>query len=134
MSQTDSKQNDLFVRPIYHIDEKIRQPRKTLSMNQAKLAQHLDVPSQQIFKYEKGVDKISTEKLLELSKILTVNLNFFYMELNEFSAPQTSLVIVCKSEEGKQFSLKLLGDDHIFSEITVVERDFRSNLAEKKEN
>jgi len=42
------------------------------------LAEILGVTSQQIHKYEKGIDRLAASRLLQLSKILDVPVSFFY--------------------------------------------------------
>lgn len=120
MSSIDLEQNDLLVR--CHIGEKLQQRRKDLKLRQSDLAKLLGVSPQQIFKYEKGVDRVSTEKLLELSRILSVPPNYFYPKLEGFSAPHRGVIVVCKNKEGKGISLRLIDEDHIFSEIKVIEQ------------
>lgn len=131
MSLTDSKHNDLLVRR--HIGEKIKQQRKSLNMNQAGVAQHLGISAQQFYKYEKGVDQIPLGKLLELSKFFQVSPDFFYQGLEGFKTSHRELTVMCKNEEGKQFSLRLIDDDHIFSEIKVIEKNPQSNQVKHEE-
>ena len=121
MSVKDSKQNGLFV--ARHIGEKIKERRMDLNLSQTDLAKRLGFTPQQMHKYEKGTNRISTDTLLELSKILSVPPKFFYQGLEGFSALHSrEIVVVCKNEEGNKFSLRLLDDEYIFSEIKVVEK------------
>lgn len=120
MSSTVLEQNSLLVRR--HIGEKLKQRRTALKLRQADLAKLLRVSPQQIFKYEKGQDWVSTEKLLELSTILSVSPSFFYPKLEGFGAPHRGVIVVCKNKEGKGISLRLIDEDHIFSEIKVIEQ------------
>lgn len=122
MSLVESKQNDLTVNR--HIGEKIKQRRKALNLSQIELAKHLEISAQQLHKYEKGVDRVSASKLVGLSKVLSVSPKFFYQGLEGFSTLHSrGVIVVCKNKEGKKISLKLLDDDHIFSEIKVLKKN-----------
>ncbi|PIT68891.1 helix-turn-helix domain-containing protein [Bartonella tribocorum] len=66
---------DLFV------GKKIRFRRKMLKMSQKTLGQHLGVTFQQIQKYEKGLNRVSAGRLMEISEILKVPVSFFYTDI-----------------------------------------------------
>ena len=72
----DIKARELMIR--LHVAEKLKQRRKFLNQTQAAIAHQLGITAQQFQKYEKGIDKISAEKLLGFSQILSVPLTFFY--------------------------------------------------------
>lgn len=132
MSEIESKLSNLHVRR--HIGEKIKQRRKSLSLTQPELAMKLGISAHQLFKYESGVNRVSTEKLMLLSKILNVSPNFFYQGLAEFRVPGRELTLMCRNEEGKQFRLKLIDDDHIFSEIRILDQKPQSKSKRHEEN
>lgn len=60
---------------IEHLIKEIREAR---SMSQMKLAEIVGVSYQQIQKYEKGVSKISIEKLEQISKALNIPVTLFF--------------------------------------------------------
>lgn len=67
------------IHPIdQHIGLKIRARRKVLRISGQKLAIYLQVTRQQIDKYEHGTTKISNHKLLELCKVLQVDITYFF--------------------------------------------------------
>ncbi|WP_375653595.1 MULTISPECIES: helix-turn-helix domain-containing protein [unclassified Bartonella] len=73
--QSQNLNIDLF------IGKKIRLKRKMLKMSQKTLGQHLGVTFQQIQKYEKGLNRVSAGRLMEISDILNVPLSFFYANI-----------------------------------------------------
>jgi len=60
------------------VGAKIRNRRKQLSLSQEELGQMLDISSQQIAKYESGVNKISAGMLFTCAKIMHVPVTYFY--------------------------------------------------------
>ena len=51
--------------------------RKQNGISQEKLAEILEVSSQQMYKYENGINKVSIDKLSKVAKHFNVNLDFF---------------------------------------------------------
>ncbi|MDM9993834.1 helix-turn-helix transcriptional regulator, partial [Bartonella henselae] len=75
LHQAKNLHNDIFV------GKKIRFRRKMLKMSQKTLADHLKVSSQQIQKYETGLNRVSAGRLKEIADILSVPIAFFYADL-----------------------------------------------------
>ena len=69
-----------------HVGSRVRLQRMLLSMSQEKLGEKLGLTFQQIQKYEKGINRIGASRLFELSRVLSVPIQFFYEE-----APGTAL-------------------------------------------
>ncbi|AGF76426.1 hypothetical protein BVwin_13520 [Bartonella vinsonii subsp. berkhoffii str. Winnie] len=69
--QTQDLYNDMF------IGKKIRFRQKMLKMFQKELGRHLGVSSQQIQKYETGLNRVSTKHLKEISERFDTPLSFF---------------------------------------------------------
>ncbi|MGF7157316.1 helix-turn-helix domain-containing protein [Bartonella heixiaziensis] len=65
--------NDIF------IGKKIRFQRTMLGMSQKQLGSRLGVTFQQIQKYEKGLNRVSAERLKEIADLLNVPLSFFIL-------------------------------------------------------
>ena len=61
-----------------HIGKKIRKRRIELEMTQTDLGNHLPTSFQQIQKYEKGTNAVSSPKLLYLSLALKVPVSYFF--------------------------------------------------------
>jgi transcriptional regulator with XRE-family HTH domain len=61
-----------------HVGSRVRMRRKMLSMSQTGLADAVGVTFQQIQKYEKGTNRISASRLLQVSHVLQVPVSFFF--------------------------------------------------------
>lgn len=86
------------------IGGQIRKRRHILGMSQSDLASKIGVTFQQIQKYEKGTNKIMASRLYELSKIMNVNLNYFFENYNTFEENTANLLL---NEEQSEFLYKL---------------------------
>lgn len=61
-----------------HVGYKLKECRNILGMTQEQIGVALGITFQQVQKYEQGTNRISAGKLYELSKILGVDISFFY--------------------------------------------------------
>ena len=75
-----------------HLGSKLRMRRLSLGLTQTKVAQAINVTFQQIQKYEKGTNGISSLRIMQLSNFLKVPITFFFEDFPSF-------------ETGKQESL-----------------------------
>ncbi len=66
------------------IGYKIRARRKALKYSQPQLAYLLDLTFQQVQKYEKGINRITAERLWELTHIFQVDFSYFFEGLMPF--------------------------------------------------
>jgi len=66
-----------------HLGKKLRMRRLSLGLTQTKVAQAIHVTFQQIQKYEKGTNGVSSSRLLQLSQFLKVPINYFYEGFKE---------------------------------------------------
>ena len=57
---------------------RIRERRIMLGLTQQQLAEMLGVSSQQAYKYERGVNRVSAGRLFEVAHALSVPLTYFY--------------------------------------------------------
>jgi transcriptional regulator with XRE-family HTH domain len=60
------------------IGSRVRMRRMTLGMSQEKLGEMLGLTFQQVQKYEKGTNRISVGRLVDISNILGVEIDFFF--------------------------------------------------------
>lgn len=72
-----------------HVGRRLRQARSANCMNQESLGKKLGVSFQQIQKYEKGLNRISSSRLWEMSKILGTTIDYFFEGLEGYDKPQT---------------------------------------------
>ena len=77
-----------------HLGKKLRMRRLSLGLTQTKVAQAINVTFQQIQKYEKGTNGVSSIRLLQLSNYLKVPINYFFEDFSEY------LINLEKSKEG----------------------------------
>jgi transcriptional regulator with XRE-family HTH domain len=61
-----------------HVGSRVCMRRKMLSMSQTDLANAVGVTFQQIQKYEKGTNRISASRLLQISRVVQVPISFFF--------------------------------------------------------
>ena len=67
-----------------HIGKKLRMRRLSLGLTQTKVAQAINVTFQQIQKYEKGTNGVSSSRLLQLSQFLKVPIVYFYEDFKGY--------------------------------------------------
>jgi transcriptional regulator with XRE-family HTH domain len=63
-----------------HVGSRVRMRRMMLKMSQEKLGEALGITFQQVQKYEKGMNRISSSRLQQLCDILQVPVAFFFDE------------------------------------------------------
>ena len=68
-----------------HLGRKLRLRRLSLGLTQTKVAQAINVTFQQIQKYEKGTNGVSSSRLMQLSQFLKVPITYFYEEYKDFT-------------------------------------------------
>ena len=67
-----------------HLGKKLRMRRLSLGLTQTKVAQAINVTFQQIQKYEKGTNGVSSIRLLQLANYLKVPVNYFFEDFSEY--------------------------------------------------
>ena len=73
-----------------HLGKKLRLRRLSLGLTQTKVAQAINVTFQQIQKYEKGTNGISSLRIMQLSKFLKVPVIYFFEGFSEFDNIQNT--------------------------------------------
>ena len=105
-----------------HLGSKLKLRRLALGLTQTKVAKAINVTFQQIQKYEKGTNGVSSIRLLQLSNYLKVPINYFFEDYPDY------LINVEKSKEGHMninynFLFKL------YSELSTEQKiKFNKNL------
>ena len=77
-----------------HLGNKLKLRRLALGLTQTKVAKAINVTFQQIQKYEKGTNGVSSIRLLQLSNYLKSPINYFFEDFPEY------LINLDKSKEG----------------------------------
>ena len=67
-----------------HLGKKLRMRRLSLGLTQTKVAEAINVTFQQIQKYEKGTNGVSSMRLLQLSNYLKVPISYFFEDFSEY--------------------------------------------------
>ena len=67
-----------------HLGKKLRIRRLSLGLTQTKVAQAINVTFQQIQKYEKGTNGVSSNRLMQLSQFLKVPIIYFFEDYKDF--------------------------------------------------
>ena len=73
-----------------HLGKKLRMRRLSLGLTQTKVAQAINVTFQQIQKYEKGTNGVSSNRLMQLSHFLKVPIIYFFEDYKEFKDVKVS--------------------------------------------
>ena len=77
-----------------HLGNKLKLRRLALGLTQTKVARAINVTFQQIQKYEKGTNGVSSIRLLQLSNYLKVPISYFFEDFPDY------LLNLEKSKEG----------------------------------
>jgi len=77
-----------------HLGTKLKLRRLALGLTQTKVAKAINVTFQQIQKYEKGTNGVSSIRLLQLANYLKVPVNYFFEDFSEY------LINIQKTQEG----------------------------------
>ena len=67
-----------------HLGNKLKLKRLALGLTQTKVAKAINVTFQQIQKYEKGTNGVSSNRLMQLSQFLKVPIIYFFEDFKEF--------------------------------------------------
>ena len=76
-----------------HLGKKLKLRRLALGLTQTKIAKAINVTFQQIQKYEKGTNGVTSIRLLQISNYLKVPINYFFEDFSEY------LINIEKSKE-----------------------------------
>ena len=68
-----------------HLGSKLRMRRLALGLTQTKVAQAINVTFQQIQKYEKGTNGISSLRIMQLANFLKVPVVYFFEDFPEYA-------------------------------------------------
>ena len=82
--------NKGFPNPIdVHVGARIRLRRTLLGISQIALAEAIGLTFQQVQKYEKGVNRVSSSRLVDLADALDVSIPYFFDEMSAAVQGQT---------------------------------------------
>tara|TARA_B100001175_G_scaffold63761_1_gene51911 strand:+ start:589 stop:960 length:372 start_codon:yes stop_codon:yes gene_type:complete len=105
-----------------HLGNKLKLRRLALGLTQTKVAKAINVTFQQIQKYEKGTNGVSSIRLLQLSNYLKVPINYFFEDYSEY------LINVDKAKEG-HMNINYNFLTKVYSELTQDQKvKFNKNI------
>ena len=73
-----------------HLGNKLRLRRLALGLTQTKVAKAINVTFQQIQKYEKGTNGVSSTRLMQLSNFLNVPIVYFFEDFKDYKVSEDS--------------------------------------------
>ena len=110
-----------------HLGEMLKKRRLALGLTQTKVAKAINVTIQQIQKYEKGINGVSSVRLLQLAGFLKVPINYFFDNYSEY------LSNIDKSAED-YMSVNYNFLVKIFSELTQEQKNKFNKLTSSEIN
>ena len=82
-----------------HLGSKLRMRRLSLGLTQTKVAQAINVTFQQIQKYEKGTNGISSLRIMQLANFLKVKVVYFFEDFPLYESSNNSSSEVMETED-----------------------------------
>ena len=101
-----------------HLGSKLRMRRLSLGLTQTKVAQAINVTFQQIQKYEKGTNGISSLRIMQLANFLKVPVVFFF---EDFPLYQGSTGNSLESEKTEDLNYSFLAK--LFSTLSDIQKE-----------
>ena len=98
-----------------HLGKKLRMRRLSIGLTQTKVAQAINVTFQQIQKYEKGTNGVSSSRLMQLSQFLKVPITYFYEDYKYFNE--------IKNEDSDNDDLNYSFLTKTFSSLSKLQKD-----------
>jgi len=84
-----------FPNPIdVHVGARIRLRRTLLGISQSALAETIGLTFQQVQKYEKGTNRVSSSRLVDLANALNVEVSHFFQEMSAEVEQQTPSMLM----------------------------------------
>ena len=100
-----------------HLGSKLRMRRLAMGLTQTKVAQAINVTFQQIQKYEKGTNGISSLRLMQLANFLKVPVVFFFEDYPAYNKASLDADEVVSEDLNYSFLAKL------FSSLSSVQKE-----------
>jgi transcriptional regulator with XRE-family HTH domain len=91
-----------FPNPIdVHVGARIRLRRTLLGISQVKLAEAIGLTFQQVQKYEKGSNHVSSSRLVDIANALDVSVSYFFEDMSPGVGAQTSSALMRTQQPSK---------------------------------
>ena len=102
-----------------HLGKQLRARRSSLGLTQTQVARAINVTFQQIQKYEKGTNGVSSSRLLQLANFLKVPVKYFFEEYKDFQ----------NSESQVKGEITL---ENFISKLSEIEKEKLLNILQSK--
>ena len=99
-----------------HLGSKLRMRRLALGLTQTKVAQAINVTFQQIQKYEKGTNGISSLRIIQLANFLKVPVTYFFDDFQGFNKENVT-------SENAELDLNYSYLAKLFASLSDVQKD-----------
>ena len=99
-----------------HLGSKLRMRRLALGLTQTKVAQAINVTFQQIQKYEKGTNGISSLRIIQLANFLKVPVTYFFDDFQGFNKENVD-------SENAELDLNYSYLAKLFASLSDVQKD-----------
>ena len=106
-----------------HLGKKLRMRRLSLGLTQTKVAEAINVTFQQIQKYEKGTNGVSSNRLMQLSNYLKVPITYFFEDFRNFNDIKNS------EDENEDLNYSFLSKT--FSALSKTQKEKNSSNTKK---
>ena len=100
-----------------HLGSKLRMRRLSLGLTQTKVAQAINVTFQQIQKYEKGTNGISSLRLMQLANFLEIPVLYFFEDYPGY------LSLSVDSDKAESVDLNYSFLARLFSNLSTQQKD-----------
>ena len=101
-----------------HLGSKLRMRRMALGLTQTKVAQAINVTFQQIQKYEKGTNGISSLRIVQLATFLKVPVVYFF---EDFTAYSNAVKVAKDDSSGEDLNYSFLAK--LFSSLSDQQKE-----------
>ena len=99
-----------------HLGNKLKLRRLALGLTQTKVAKAINVTFQQIQKYEKGTNGVSSNRLMQLSQFLKVPIIYFFEDFKDFKDLNTG-----ETTDGEDLNYSFLS--RTFSSLSRTQKE-----------
>jgi len=100
-----------------HLGAKLRMRRLSLGLTQTKVANAINVTFQQIQKYEKGTNGISSLRLMQLANFLKISVMYFFEDYPGYSSSSAD------SGQAESVDLNYSFLAKLFSNLSIQQKD-----------
>ena len=104
-----------------HLGSKLRMRRLSLGLTQTKVAQAINVTFQQIQKYEKGTNGISSLRIMQLANFLKVPVVFFFEDFPLYQGSNTKSDVSANENVNEDLNYSFLAK--LFATLNENQKD-----------